>query len=121
MVSRLTLWFSSIVTPRAIVPAAWTQLALPLLMAADDDKPKLDGATRAKVLAALAALMILWVLVIVLISLGARLTRRYMKSPVDDRARTIRPSLDPDDWAKKPIIATPDEASPETDDSRGPA
>lgn len=39
---------------------------------------RLDGATRAKVLAALAALIILGFLMIALTWLGARWTRRYM-------------------------------------------
>lgn len=39
---------------------------------------RLDGATRAKVLAALAALVILGFLLIALTWLGARWTRRYM-------------------------------------------
>lgn len=41
---------------------------------------RLDGATRAKVLAALAALIMLGFLLIALAWLGARMTRRYMGS-----------------------------------------
>jgi hypothetical protein len=58
-------------------------LALTLLLLAEEvpKKPlilRLDGATRAKVLAALAGLIILGFLLIVLTWLGARMTRRYM-------------------------------------------
>lgn len=98
-------------TLRRLIVFVIVFVVLPCLFAADEQKPKLNDATRAKLLAALAAFVILWVLIIVLISLAARLTRRYMKSPVDDRARTIRPPLDPDDWAKTPIVATSDETT----------
>jgi hypothetical protein len=45
------------------------------------DKPglmRLDGATRAKVLAALAGLVMLGFLMVILAWLGGRVTRRYM-------------------------------------------
>jgi hypothetical protein len=69
-------------------------------------KRKLDGATRTKAMAALASLVILGVGLIAFIWLGARMTRRYMKSG----AKPPKPPLDPiftDDWANKPL--TPEE------------
>jgi hypothetical protein len=63
---------------------------------------RLDPATRAKVLAALAGLIILGFAMLALVWLGARVTRRYMNPPSYDRQRPDnRPS--PDDWATKPL------------------
>lgn len=56
-------------------------LAGQALLAAEPAKPgidKLDGATRARVLAALAALVILGFGLVLLVWMGARYTRRYM-------------------------------------------
>lgn len=74
--------------------AAWADLApQPLIK-------RLDGPTKAKVLAALAGLIILGFGMVALIWLGARLTQRYRKgSPV------FRPTPRPGehDWARKPL------------------
>jgi hypothetical protein len=61
----------------------WTSLGSSLILLAQDaaQKPlimRLDGATRAKVLAALAGLVILGFLMVVLTWLGGRVVRRYM-------------------------------------------
>lgn len=69
-------------------------------------KRKLDGATRTKAMAALASLVILGAGLIAFAWLGARMTRRYMKSG----AKAPKPPLDPvftDEWANKPL--TPEE------------
>ncbi len=101
MVSRLWSAIGRLWTERLRRPFVILLVILPFLLAADEQESKLDGPTKAKVYAALAGLVILWVLVIVLIALGANFTRRYMKSPFDGR-----PSVPPDgedDWAKTPL------------------
>ena len=62
---------------------------------------RLEPATRAKVLATLAGLIILGIAMMALAWLGAKATRRYMSSG-KQRSRTS-PHLDPDDWSKKPL------------------
>ena len=84
--------------------AALAVWAAPLL-AAEEKQPllkRLDPATRAKVLAALAALLILGFTMIVLIWLGGRFTRRYIN--LDSRRRQ-QPPPNPDDWAAKPLAS----------------
>jgi hypothetical protein len=61
----------------------WTSLANALILLAQDaaQKPlimRLDGPTRARVLAALAGLVMLGFLMVVLAWLGGRVARRYM-------------------------------------------
>jgi hypothetical protein len=72
-----------------------------LLAAEQPDTPlrRLDPATRAKVLAAFAGLVILGFGMVALIWLGARVTRRYM-----NQGRSDRPPLDENDWARKPLV-----------------
>jgi len=66
---------------------------------------RLDDPTRAKVLAALGALIILGFGMVLLTWLGARMTQRYRH-----RTPFFRPTQRPGehDWAKKPL-APPDE------------
>ena len=70
---------------------------------ADEAQPlikRLDDATRAKVLAALAGLIILGFAMVLLTWLGARITQRYRhSSPV------LKPTPRPGEhqWAKKPL------------------
>lgn len=65
---------------------------------------RLDGPTRAKVLAALAGLAILGLGMMALTWLGARVTRRYM-FPLSIKPKRLRSSAPPlDDWAAKPLI-----------------
>ncbi|WP_425616387.1 hypothetical protein NA78x_000033 [Anatilimnocola sp. NA78] len=66
----------------------------PLLM-------KLDGPTRAKVLAALAALVMLGFLLVTLAWLGARMTRRYMGSAPKKLPPTKLPS--DEEWAREVV------------------
>lgn len=85
--------------------AAWLAVALPTGTAWADPAPqplikRLDGATRAKVLAALAGLIILGFGMVALIWLGARVTQRYRQSQPYFRP-TPRPGEH--DWAKKPL------------------
>jgi hypothetical protein len=68
------------------------------------DKPqtplsRLDPQTRAKVLAALAGLIILGFGMVALAWLGARVTRRYMNQTPPRKERTPGE----DDWAQKPL------------------
>jgi hypothetical protein len=72
---------------------------------------RLDPQTRAKVLAALAALVILGMAMVLLVWLGARATRRYMNS--GRAASSVKPHGSPDDWADKPIVPSYDEPSSE--------
>ncbi|MGE0758380.1 MAG: hypothetical protein AB7O38_15235, partial [Pirellulaceae bacterium] len=58
---------------------------------------RLDPAMRAKVLAAMAGLIILGFGMVALAWLGARVTRRYMNQGNRDR-----PPPDENDWARKP-------------------
>jgi len=84
--------------------SAWLLLAvLPVSVQAQDAVPgirKLDGATRAKALAALAGLIILGLGMVALIWLGARVTQRYRH-----RQPYLRPTPRPGehDWAAKPL------------------
>jgi hypothetical protein len=73
--------------------SAWAQEKLPLIK-------RLDGPTRAKVLAALAGLVILGFGMVILAWLGARATRRYMKGASYFRA-TPRPEKS--DWSPQPL------------------
>ena len=65
---------------------------------------KLEPATRAKVLAALAGLVILGFALMALAWLGAHATRRYMQREGSFRRIPRRAELDRDDWAEKPLI-----------------
>jgi hypothetical protein len=68
---------------------------------------KLDPKSRAKVMSAMAAFVILWLAIIVFIWLGARYTRRYMHGTL--RSSFSRTPVEEDDWARKKLV-------PETDD-----
>ncbi len=70
---------------------------------------RLDPQMRAKVLAALAGLIILGFAMIALVWLGGRATRRYMG--IEPMPRRREPGVNPDDWAHKPIVPPLDEAS----------
>jgi len=89
--------------PSAFAIAALFGLAIISIASADETKPlikRLDDATRAKVLAALAALIILGFAMVLLTWLGARITQRYRhSSPV--HKPTPRPSEH--EWARKPL------------------
>jgi hypothetical protein len=71
-----------------------------LLLAEEMPLKKLDGATRAKVQAALAALIILGFAMAVLTWLGARVTRRYMHGTSYHKP-TPRPGTS--DWSPQPL------------------
>jgi hypothetical protein len=78
-------------------------LAVPALVAAQENRPlikRLDDATRAKVLAALAGLIILGFAMVLLTWLGARMVQRYRRGSAHFR-RTPRPHEH--DWARKPL------------------
>jgi len=82
--------------------SALAQEAAPLIK-------RIDDATRAKVLAALAGLIILGFAMVLLAWLGARFTQRYRRG-----ASYFRPTARPGehDWTKKPL-----ESSDSTPDS----
>jgi hypothetical protein len=73
--------------------AAWADVPQPLIK-------RLDGPTKAKVLAALAGLIILGFGMVALIWLGARVTQRYRQG-----SSVFRPTPRPGehDWARKPL------------------
>ena len=80
-----------------------TALALLILAAEDAKQPlilRMDGAMRAKVLAAIAGLIILGFLLIALTWLGARMTRRYMGPKL--KPLSSAPARD-DEWARPPV------------------
>jgi hypothetical protein len=84
-----------------IFPSANAEIAAAIVLplAQQTLLDKLDDATRTKVLAALAGLILLGFLMVALVWLGARFTRRYMASPSrHDSPRTTQHN--PDDWAK---------------------
>ena len=68
---------------------------------------RMDGATRARVLAALAGLIILGFGMVLLIWLGARITHRYRHGTSYFRP-TPRPGEN--DWAAKPLNDPPHES-----------
>jgi hypothetical protein len=95
--------------------AAWLSVALPGTWAWAEQPQtalikRLDGATRAKVLAALAGLIILLFAMVALIWLGARITQRYR-----NRQPYFRPTPRPSehDWAKRPLSNEPANEGPE--------
>ena len=69
---------------------------------------RLDPQMRAKVLAALAGLIILGIAMTALVWLGGRATRRYMG--IEAKPRRREPEVNPDDWAHKPLVPPLDEA-----------
>lgn len=95
----------------AIWIAAWSVVVLPCSLAwAEPERlpliKRLDGATRAKVLATLAGLIILGFAMVALIWLGARFTQRYR-----NRKPYFQPTPRPGehDWAKRPMGEKPGE------------
>lgn len=88
--------------------SAWAQEKLPLIK-------RLDGPMRAKVLAALAGLVILGFGMVILAWLGARFTRRYMK-----RTSYFRPTPRPQssDWSPQPLKPG-DKLADESDEQSG--
>jgi hypothetical protein len=101
--------------------AATTSLLLMLsqsLAVAEEATPlikRLDGPTRAKVLAALAGLIILGFAMVALTWLGARVTRRYMMG-----TSYLRPTPRPDrsDWSPQPLKPG-DKLADEPEEERG--
>ncbi len=63
---------------------------------------KLSGPVKARLLATLAGLLILGAAMMALAWLGARFTRRYMRSEHLRREAAAMQSAD--DWAKKPLV-----------------
>lgn len=71
-----------------------------LLLAEEMPLKRLDGAMRARVLSALAALIILGFAMALLVWLGARVTRRYMHGTSYHKP-TPRPGTS--DWSPQPL------------------
>ena len=105
---RFALAVGFLVGTQCVCAVAEAQQKQPLIK-------KLDGPTRAKVLAALAALIILGFAMVALTWLGARVTRRYMKGTSFHRP-TPRPEKS--DWSPQPFKAG-DKLADEPDDESG--
>lgn len=86
----------------AVLTNAWTFFLAEALLADVVPIPELKGPLKAKLLAALAGLLILGGAMMALTWLGGRFTRRYMKSEHLQREKS--PASSPDDWARKPIV-----------------
>ena len=81
-----------------------------LLLWAEKGKTPLQQMTteqRQEVFSALAILVLLGIVMIVLVSAGARMMRRYVRQ-IPDRATNSDPLARGDDWAKKPLIDVDD-------------
>jgi len=74
---------------------------------------RLEPKDRVRVLAALAAVIILGFALVLLAWWGARATRRYMNRPPRIRQRTDSPVVKEDDWATKPMYTDNDTTSQE--------
>ena len=70
---------------------------------------RLKPQDRARVLAALAALVILGFALVFLAWWGARCTRRYLKRPWPRCERHRSATVSEFDWANKPLYEAPDE------------
>lgn len=95
MHSRPFVWMMALLLVVGSNATAWADAA-PI--------QRMDGATRARVLAALAGLIILGFGMIALVWLGARFTQRYR-----NRTPYFRPTPRPgeNDWANKPLSGDP--------------
>jgi hypothetical protein len=103
-------------TGRRILAVHGLATAIPCWLVADEKQlpiQRLDGVTRAKVLAALAGLIIVALALVAFIWLAARVARRYMKRATNDPAPSKYASQT-DDWAQKPI--TGDDGLPDDRD-----
>jgi len=72
---------------------------------------RLEPKDRARVLAALAAVIILGFGLVLLAGWGARATRRYMNRPPRIRRQPDSPVVKDDDWATKPLYSDTDSSS----------
>ena len=74
---------------------------------------RLEPKDRVRVLAALAAVIMLGFALVLLAWWGARATRRYMNRAPRIRRQTDSPVVKEDDWATKPLYPDTDSASHE--------
>lgn len=72
---------------------------------------RLEPKDRVRVVAALLAVVILGLVLILLVSWGARATRRYMNRPARIRRQADTPVVKEDDWATKPLYTDTDPTS----------
>jgi hypothetical protein len=111
---------------RPMILAAMAGLLVALLpvplwaQASGVKKSRIDGPTRARMLASLAALILLGLGMMALAWLGARITQRYRHG-----APFFRPTPRPGehDWARRPLVPPPDLPRPRRNDrpDTGPA
>ena len=80
---------------------------------------RLEPAVRARVLAALAGLIILGFALVLLAWWGARFTRRYLKRPWPGSERRKGGSVSEFDWASKPLYSDEDGEQGEEEEPRG--
>jgi hypothetical protein len=76
---------------------------------------RLKPQDRARVLAALAGLVILGFALVALAWWGARYTRRYLKRPWPHSARHRSRTISEFDWAEKPLYDAPSEEDADID------
>lgn len=96
----------ALATIRPVVPAA--QTPQPLLL-------RLKPQDRARVLAALAALVILGFALVALAWWGARYTRRYLKRPWPRNECRRTKAISEFDWAEKPLYEAPSDEDADID------
>ncbi len=106
------------VWPRAPVAAVVSPAALPL-QAPQPLLLRLKPRDRARVLAALAGLVILGFTLIALAWWGARFTRRYLKRPWPGGGRQRFSNVSEYDWAGKPLYVTDSEDNGDADTEHG--
>lgn len=95
---------------QSVEPETAEELAPPPPRSSTKGQPgirKLDPKTRARVMSALAGLVILWLAIMVFIWLGARYTRRYMRGT--PRSSVLHSPVEDDDWARKKLVPEPEE------------
>lgn len=100
---------AAVTAPLAVLPC---QAPQPLLL-------RLKPRDRARVLAALAGLVILGFTLIALAWWGARFTRRYLKRPWPGRGRQRYSPISEFDWADKPLYETRSEDKTDADAEHG--
>jgi hypothetical protein len=76
---------------------------------------RLNPRDRARVLAALAALVILGFTLVALAWWGARYTRRYLKRPWPRSERQCSRTISEFDWAEKPLYGAPSDEDADMD------
>ncbi len=105
--------------PSSFVVAAVLLALASLLSAAEKEQApikKLDGRTKARVIAAFGGLIILGIAMLVITWLAMRAARRRVKAAKKVQQESEFAKFGLDDWAEKPLIATDDRVVDKHDD-----